>query len=552
MSFHDLKDALLPYTEDQDEATSVLRSRRRPSILVHTGQLPHQHAVHGIMHFQLCDRRSAIIVLSLLAAALFAGIIFGWSAFSSVLIDDGFYSSECALDDMLPCAAMEQAATVSFAVGSSTLLISSLPSGLLVDRAPPALLIAAAGVLFVGSTLALGWLPATTAPLVIHIAFACLSAGGQLAFLTAFHAVELIDRADQCAWFVSALSALSSLSAVVPLGFQWLRSTLHLGRDVVLPAYALLSAIIFVGWGTLWHWQSVGSDIQKGTAPPPASDGPGDPHSGGRGAWWRRIRIARTVPGLAATLAGAGGTAVATRYDGTAGTAEAAPAALSTYRWYLAVDFGVRHASSGAPTPAAAVPPLHERTLAFQILSPQFALDCGWLAISLLRINLYVASAAAQLRQLGDASGAYQAIFVGLMPAGIVFVGASPLLVKSLGLLGALGTASLVGLGFVGASLVPMLEAQLVTFALAIAYRTLIFALHTIFVHNTFGSRSMSTLLGLAFLLCAAPNACTPLVTALVATHLDGKWHLVNVCSAGLGALELLVLLACARCWRSR
>ena len=47
MSFHDLKDALLPYTEDQDEATSVLRSRRRPSILVHTGQLPHQHAVHG-------------------------------------------------------------------------------------------------------------------------------------------------------------------------------------------------------------------------------------------------------------------------------------------------------------------------------------------------------------------------------------------------------------------------------------------------------------------------------------------------------------------------
>ena len=93
---------------------------------------------------------------------------------------------------------------------------------------------------------------------------------------------------------------------------------------------------------------------------------------------------------------------------------------------------------------------------------------------------------------------------------------------------------------------------QLVTFVLAIAYRTLVFSLHTIYVHNTFGNEAMSTILGIAFLLCAFPNACAPLITDLVAAQLGGDWSLVNLTSAALCCVEVLVLTACARCWAGR
>ena len=157
-----------------------------------------------------------------------------------------------------------------------------------------------------------------------------------------------------------------------------------------------------------------------------------------------------------------------------------------------------------------------------------------------------------QLEALGDSSGRYQAIFVGLIPTGILFVGCSPLCVSRYGLIGALRAASCLGLAFVGVSLVPHLPLQLVTFVLATVYRTLIFTLHTIYVHNVFGQDSMSTILGIAFLLCAFPNACAPLITDLVATRLGGSWRLVNLASAAICVAEVVVLTAMARCCSHR
>ena len=166
--------------------------------------------------------------------------------------------------------------------------------------------------------------------------------------------------------------------------------------------------------------------------------------------------------------------------------------------------------------------------------------------MSLLRINLYVASVHAQLTTLHDKHGYYQSLFVGLMPAGIAFVGLSPFFVSRFGLLGALQAGSCLGLAFSCASLVPDLGTQVVTLSFSLAYRTLSFSLHTIYVCETFGHESMSTILGIAFVVCAFPNACAPLITSLVANSLGGSWALVNLASAAIGVVEL-GLIACVR-----
>ena len=535
-----------------DDSSS--RSRRRPSVLVHTAYL--QHVGTKPLVPPAHTGRAAIIMLSLLSTAMYAGIIFGWSSFSSLLLEEGFYSADCDTDDPPPCAAMEQSATISFAIGSTTLMLSSLPSGLLVDHAPPSILVASAGSLLFLACFLLGVLPATTPSIVIHIVFALLSGGGQLAFLTAFHAVELIPDHDQCAWFVSVLSGLSSLSAAIPLGFVGLRS-LGISRAAIFVAFGALAALICSAWAVLWHIESREAAAERAIAAAAEASSamhekysPTKPKkSRSNNGLWHKLRVAPHVPGL---LPGLREEEESDAEATVRGAISKLAHARNAYKWYQMVDLGRDRAAPDFGENTATVqertqvPPLEGRPLKEQVCSLQFTLDCGWLAMSLLRINLYVASVHAQLTTLHDKHGYYQSLFVGLMPAGIAFVGLSPFFVSRFGLLGALQAGSCLGLAFSCASLVPDLGTQVVTFVLLIAYRTLSFSLHTIYVCETFGHESMSTILGIAFVVCAFPNACAPLITSLVANSLGGSWALVNLASAAIGVVEL-GLIACVR-----
>ena len=104
-------------------------------------------------------RKLFLLILNFLSLVLFSGTVFGWTALSQILVKENFYDWLCEAGP--PCDAQTAALNSAFTLASTAYGLSSLPGGLLLDRAGPLVTIIVGGAIGVLSVVGIACLRLT-------------------------------------------------------------------------------------------------------------------------------------------------------------------------------------------------------------------------------------------------------------------------------------------------------------------------------------------------------------------------------------------------------
>lgn len=120
--------------------------------------------------------------------------------------------------------------------------------------------------------------------------------------------------------------------------------------------------------------------------------------------------------------------------------------------------------------------------------------------INILKFNYFLVSLNSVMDSLGDSDGVYTEAFGWLSIGGVVVVFFTGTIIDRYGLVGGLWGSNISGLLLSVLSLVPVLELQIVTFAVFVIFRSFLFSIAASFMSTEFGVKNFGKLLGLTFM----------------------------------------------------
>ncbi len=191
--------------------------------------------------------RYALLAITLVQSAFFAGIIFGWPAFAQILVTEGVYMPiHC--QNLTRACVMSQHNDLSlvYTLSSSLFIFGAFPAGLLLDRLGPATVGAIGGCL-----ISAGMLLIAIGPEILLVpGFALLGLGGCCAYTTSLKASFLVHHSHR----VAVLTGINCLFDVSPAtALLW--ATVHgmgVSRTYLFGALFMVSACVFTAWSLLW------------------------------------------------------------------------------------------------------------------------------------------------------------------------------------------------------------------------------------------------------------------------------------------------------------
>jgi len=419
-------------------------------------------------------KRVIVVLISLMQAALFAGIIFGWPAFARMFRAGGaFMDDDCTaamanatLHASHACMLSQRSSfAYVYTAASSLFIFSSLPGGLFLDRFGPACSSLLAGCMATSGFAIL----AGCADEEIVFAFMLLGVSCSLAYSTALK-IAFLFRSSARTPLISAVNGLFDTSALVPLGLHTLSDTLgdgdpHAGRAIVFYGIAAVSAVMFSMWALSWH--ALRSDS-------------------------------------VALLGSSERTSEATR-GGTAACDERE---------------GMQLIRSSRPE---RVWPLHQRPFRAQCRAPQLWLMSLWMMFLYLRCSFYLSSARASLQALGDGPDeSYMSAMLAMQPISIIFGPPTALLLERYGYIHVMYAISALScLGYVCA-LIPSLQFQIVTFLVNGMVRASMYPTCIGYLAKTFGDKTLGATTGFTFVACGIMNLTVYPLSLLVNGGFDG------------------------------
>lgn len=415
----------------------------------------------------------------------FIGIVFGWAALATILEDAGVYSGACeAAGVAWPCDKQAVGLTMLYTAATGGLLFGGLPAGMFADAfgAVPTCLMA--GSVLTAGSLGLAFLPAAAddffmVPLIL------LGVGGMLSFYTCARVAHSYPEDET--FLFTMINVLFDASAGVPLIFFELHAHLGLSREHIFGGYAVFASIIFSGWAVLFMRHQSRAAAKAAVAAATAQAHSDDPAGGSDSEGGAKV-------------------------EGGADDTDDATKLTRSHSPYL-----IRPVSPDLPIAKAAV-------------SRQFLLGLGWFLLNALHSNTYLGTAKYVLLFLGDVDGTYMEIFTASLSAVVLFIPAISHAIETLGLAASMQAVTVMAMVHAALTLVPSLEAQMLTFGVFTVYRASTFAIYSIFITRTFGIGKLGRLLGTSNSLAALQNLLfLPAASKAVMVHLGGDWSVVNM-----------------------
>jgi hypothetical protein len=498
------------------------------------------------------------------------------------------------------CAAQEMALARIFSFATFLVNGISLPSGIFLDIAGPRAMVLVAATLEVGGLVLFGLADSASFDVFLP-AFAMLAVGGQMTLFAAFPSAFVLVSYQTA--ILAAVSCLFDGSSVVlqvmellsgagaPAGSAFTRRGMMLG-------YAALAVGMYFLEQLLWAREAAAEEAEAElvgelegqllesasaaaagavsdlTMAAGAGGGEHDQGSGGDGGADEEVLALSLGPGsglkanpmnpaaAAAAAAGGGGGYGSINGGGGGGGADVS----------LNGGGGGRGGGGGGGSrspaePAGSVAQLGSITVSLlPSLQPELRLDqqplwsqlrtfyfgfiVTYAALGVFRCNLYIASNNMLLAHLGDKLTGFQYthIFGFVLPAGFLFIPAIDWGVERKGLGVALHLTNSLGLATYSLSLVPVLGAQVVTFAAFTGFRAFLYAAMAAFIAKTFGLATLGRITGCVFTLSSVINLVQAPIIGLVQTRYGGDPALISWAGLGIG-LALVPLVEMLR-WR--
>jgi len=413
--------------------------------------------------------KSTVLLLSLAQSGIFAGIIFGWPAFSKMLEQGGvFLDDKCTAQQQsnqtLPntgaCLLTQRSSSAFvYTIASTLFIFASLPGGLLLDRFGPA-----CAALLGGSMVSIGFaLVASSPDHLIAPAFMLVGAGCSICYSTSLKTAFLFRQKVRTP-IIAAINAFFDASALVPLALHTFSSALGSGaspsvrRAYVFYGLSVVSAVLFGLWAASWFFirfelrasAAIAAEKQDAT----------------RDAQAKAQANARTVSHSAG----------------------------------LPPNYWIQN------TPPNRWP-LDKRPFGAQCKSPQLFLLSLWMCIAYVRCSFFLSSARALLQTLGDdEKETYMSAFLSMMPLSILIGPLFAIAIDRYGHTHVMYIISLLSALTFASALVPSLPFQVLTFSLHCITRAGMYPTAIGYLAKTFGDATLGASTGFMFCACGCAN----------------------------------------------
>ena len=402
--------------------------------------------------------RVVVLIVSLLQSVIFAGIIFGWPAFSKMLEEAGvFMGDECARSlqpkpDGECLLSQRSSMAFVYTIASCLFIFFSLPGGIFLDHVGATLTTVIAGLLVSAGFALVAY---TNDDNAIAPSFGLVGAGCSLGYSTALKAAFLFRQSSRTL-IIAAVNALFDASSLVPLALHTVSSSAAedptTRRAVVFYSLSGVSLVLFGLWALAWF--SVRREMNLSA----------------------QIEKER-------------------RSDETAQRSErrSSHGSMDEEQWLLT-------------TPENRWP-LRMRPFHKQCRSPQILLVSVWMSLLYVRASFYLSSARGLLRQLGDDEHErYMTILLSMQPLSICLGPLYALAIDRFGHTRVMHVITL--LSFVGSALavVPWLEVQIATFVLMAATRCGMYPTAIGYLATTYGDKTLGSCCGFMFVLIGLSN----------------------------------------------
>ena len=399
----------------------------------------------------------------------FSGVLFGWAPLQSMLLRErggsGQFSELCPDDggnnrtQPEHCEAQLDALELVYTLSTFTLSFVSLPGGWFVDICGVRATVALACTLEVAGLVLFSQADSVAFDCFIPAAI-CMSAGGFLVMCASWPAAFLYSHWQTL--ILACVSCFFDASSVVPAVFDALGNTF--GREKLFLAYACWAFFLHAVMFCLWSCVSVSSPELN---PELNSKNKSDKSCGGVEEECRhQLRPKKQHDGGPATK----------------------------------ISDSIVDIVATSPRRRPRSRTLRERSLTEQLCTFQFAFAVVFSSIQQLRANAYIGMNNNLLHRYHDDDGRFTEIFGWFLPAGVVFIPAIDLVVKRLGLAGALHATNALGVCF-GALVLfnHPLEVQLGSFFFFAAFRAFLYSVMSTFNAQVFGLRTLGRITGCVF-----------------------------------------------------
>lgn len=203
----------------------------------------------------------------ILADILFSGIIFGWGPLLLILIEERQYGEFCgdSHEANKICQAQENRLNLIFALASTAMNAAALPTGLLLDRFRPTILITCAAVMEITGLFLFAFADSKTFDVFVP-AYVLLAAGGCITMMTSFPA-SFGAKHHQTAALAAISCSYDASSAIFLLAYA-IHETFGVTKRNLFLSHAILGIFVYGALIILWR---INEQVLYRKIPPPES-----------------------------------------------------------------------------------------------------------------------------------------------------------------------------------------------------------------------------------------------------------------------------------------
>ncbi|KIX05295.1 uncharacterized protein Z518_06167 [Rhinocladiella mackenziei CBS 650.93] len=242
---------------DQEPDTASLRLSRQPSLSITydptPGGAPPPERLEPLAAYEVSQsRRIAQVVVGVLSCVLASGIVFGFDALKSILVDEEVYRDLCTekelRDDVWLCYMQDQRLNLTFVIASVTTNISALLVGSILDRYGPRVCGFVSSVLLGLGSIFMAFARSLSFD-ALSVGSFLLALGGTFTFVPSFHLSNAFPRFQGLilALVTGAFDASASVFLLFRLLYQATNGTFTLQRIFLfylfVPLFILLTQL---------------------------------------------------------------------------------------------------------------------------------------------------------------------------------------------------------------------------------------------------------------------------------------------------------------------
>jgi len=446
-----------------------------------------------------------LVFLVLISCFLYSGLIFGWAPFVLLLKEEGFFTSDCSPSETI-CASQANQFNFIYTLASTTVSITGLPAGIILDNFGPLVTTCIAGMfectglvlIAISNTEGEVVVAGITIPHAFTSAIIVLAIGGALFMFAAFHAS--FTWPEQQAFVMAAISCLFDGSTFTFAAVYFIH-TLGFSRSIIFTTFAIFTVFFTGSLFLAWSFYK-----------------PHVPHLMSSNDQLDQMSYSNNQESLTQPL-----------LRDSPKTGGSSPESCHEH------SFNFRHEqdieASETSLEEGTINPMHFRTFRSQLCSFHFLFVFCLSTVHVVRSNFFLGTVNLLLENLGDASNGYEVTeAVGyIIPCGFLAI---PIIGLSVTLFGSLLTfqfINLMGMIYGAMSVVKILKLQLATAAVYTIYRAFFFSTLSTYNAEIFGKRTLGRIQGILFLVSGLLNLCIIPVVKFTTTTLNGDLFWPNL-----------------------